>query len=457
MVRQLNRRILLDWRAVLIIFIGSGAIVWHILACRESPMSFSPQGDRLAFVTMEPFGTSDLLLRGTHAYRLMVATKAREVRVVETSTTDMLCAPAFSPDGASLAYLQIPLPTPERLQTLRELESERSAQTQPSAPTWLDQSAVQGTPAPDEALDVVDETLPPISGAMWFLHLQKSLPPVPARLIIRDARTDAVQARIPVQFWMNLDGSSELLNYLLVRPQYSPDGASIYLAAGGVVMAVDVQSHRLRVLAASKASLNSDGPLAPVARLSPDGKYLALLMGDAEPVLAIARTDGSSIAYHRWLKKTSMDGLAWTDKQTIAMLEPKSEAEQWLHFVDTSGTIRRSVQLHMAIAGDQDAARAAELAVSPNGRYLVVAFEKDVYFLRSSGAIVHHWHAEVEGTALVQPTFSPDGKTVAFKLIEDTNSDSGGTRAIVYYTPKGEKMAEVTLPALPAGTTQPVP
>ena len=193
MVRQLNRRILLDWRAVLIIFIGSGAIVWHILACRESPMSFSPQGDRLAFVTMEPFGTSDLLLRGTHAYRLMVATKAREVRVVETSTTDMLCAPAFSPDGASLAYLQIPLPTPERLQTLRELESERSAQTQPSAPTWLDQSAVQGTPAPDEALDVVDETLPPISGAMWFLHLQKSLPPVPARLIIRDARTDAVQ------------------------------------------------------------------------------------------------------------------------------------------------------------------------------------------------------------------------------------------------------------------------
>ena len=43
---------LLDrWKATLFVLAGCGVLLWHLLACVESPMAFSPQGD-LAFTVL---------------------------------------------------------------------------------------------------------------------------------------------------------------------------------------------------------------------------------------------------------------------------------------------------------------------------------------------------------------------------------------------------------------------
>ena len=41
------------WTARLMIVAATGVLLWHVLACVESPMAFSPNGD-LAFTTITP-------------------------------------------------------------------------------------------------------------------------------------------------------------------------------------------------------------------------------------------------------------------------------------------------------------------------------------------------------------------------------------------------------------------
>jgi hypothetical protein len=92
------------WMALLAILIAGGGLLWHILACMESPMAFSPDGKTLAFVTMEPLGDIDKQpLPGEHAFRLMVLTQDRKIRVLEQSVDEMLTAPGFSPTASDCA------------------------------------------------------------------------------------------------------------------------------------------------------------------------------------------------------------------------------------------------------------------------------------------------------------------------------------------------------------------
>ena len=69
MVRRLNRD---GWKALPLVVLAVGGLLWHVLACVESPMASAPNGD-LAFTTMTPYAADNLAcLRGTHTYRLMV-------------------------------------------------------------------------------------------------------------------------------------------------------------------------------------------------------------------------------------------------------------------------------------------------------------------------------------------------------------------------------------------------
>ena len=113
MVRRLNTD---GWKALPLVVLAVGGLVWHVLACVESPMAFSPGGD-LAFVTMDPYAQGDdLVMAGGHTYRLMVLpAAATEVKVLEESSHWMITAPDFSADGRRLAYFRIPLLTPEGL------------------------------------------------------------------------------------------------------------------------------------------------------------------------------------------------------------------------------------------------------------------------------------------------------------------------------------------------------
>jgi hypothetical protein len=97
--------------AGLMVLVAAGTLLWHVLACVESPMAFSPDGKDLAFVTMEPFELKGLHLAGPHCFRLFVLSGGKDLRVIEQTTEAILTAPAYSPDGKQICYLRIPLLT----------------------------------------------------------------------------------------------------------------------------------------------------------------------------------------------------------------------------------------------------------------------------------------------------------------------------------------------------------
>ena len=157
------------WKALPLLVVAIGALVWHLLACMESPMSFSPGGD-LAFTTMEPYRSEDVVLRGAHVYRLMVLpAKATQPKVLEESADWMISAPVFSPDGKRIAYLRIPLLTAEELARIGPVVSTwMKAATQPASTpvpvAWPTMAALgQPSTAPaNPSKDKVEEVvLPP--------------------------------------------------------------------------------------------------------------------------------------------------------------------------------------------------------------------------------------------------------------------------------------------------------
>ena len=103
MVQQMNQPTPKNWKAVLAIIIAGGALLWHIMACTESPMSYSPDGKNLAFVVMEPKADFEDLYKDTATFRLMVCSDNKTIHTVEETSEYILTGPAYSPDGKYLA------------------------------------------------------------------------------------------------------------------------------------------------------------------------------------------------------------------------------------------------------------------------------------------------------------------------------------------------------------------
>src|SRR5262249_22330574 len=119
MVRRLIDNRFRGWKESLAFCVAAGAVAWHIMACVESPMSFSPTGD-LAVVVVDPYPetkrASDVdrfASTGASVNRLMVLTKDKKLSEIERTSTQMLTAPVYSPDGSEFAYLRLPLLTQE--------------------------------------------------------------------------------------------------------------------------------------------------------------------------------------------------------------------------------------------------------------------------------------------------------------------------------------------------------
>lgn len=441
MVRHVSGRAAPAWTAALAIAVAGAGLVWHLLACVESPMAYSPRGDSLAFVTVEPWDPEKLPLAGERAYRLMIL-KGDAIRVVEQTTEYMLTAPAYSPDGRRLCYLRVPMFTREAAERAEETRAPTSRPQGVETFTWPAEAS-QGSAAPPET-DIKDETLPRLEAAAEVLDHQRTAPRVRSALVVRDVESDEILSTTAVDLPLPAEDKCWALVYAILHPRYSPDGKWVYVCDGYTVLVVDPADGAIRMVAAP----------ALAAALSPDGTMLATL---SEHSVALTSTDGQRATYLRWNKSASYFGLAWRDKNTLAVLEPKGEGETaWLHLVERDGTLRRSFKFVGPTAGAHGDDGAAQLAVAPNGSHYVVAFEQEVLFLTGKGRVLRQ--VPSDKYRLAQPTFSPDSKRVAFKRLEEgSDAAPGYTRAaaIVFFTPDGRELSDIPIPPVPAGTTRP--
>lgn len=441
MVRHVSGRAAPAWTAALAIAVAGAGLVWHLLACVESPMAYSPSGDSLAFVTVEPWDPEKLPLAGERAYRLMIL-KGDTIRVVEQTTEYMLTAPAYSPDGRRLCYLRIPMFTRE---AAARAEEARAATSQPHGENTFIWPALarEGSLVPPD-VEIKDETLPRLEAVGEVLDRQRTAPRVRAALVVRDAESDQTLSTVAVNLPLPAEDKHWALAYAILHPRYSPDGRWVYLCDGYTVLAVDPTKGATRLVAAPTLG----------AALSPDGALLATV---SEHGLALIGTDGQKATYLRWDKSGSYLGLVWRDKNTLVVLEPKGEGETaWLHLVERDGTLRRSFKFVGPTAGAHGDDGAAQLAVAPNGSHYVVAFEQEVLFLTGKGRVLRQ--VPSDKYRLAQPTFSPDSKRVAFKRLEEgSDAAPGYTRAaaIVFFTPDGRELSDIPIPPVPAGTTRP--
>ena len=128
-------------------------------------------------------------------------------------------------------------------------------------------------------------------------------------------------------------------------------------------------------------------------------------------------------------------------------------------FMRADGTILPSPRILLPAKGDDD--KFGELAISNNGRHIIVAFPHEVYFLDGNGRIVNRIDLADKATSrpgvercLAQPTFSPDSHRVAFKSLVGGH-DANRADAIVFLSPDGKELSRVAVPTIRPGTTRP--
>ncbi len=458
MVRTVTQRSKLGWKAVGAVVLASAVVLWHILACVESPMSFSPTGD-LAFTVMDPYDLKNLS-RGEKTYRLLVLGKDGELRELERTSTHMLTGPGYSRDGARLAYLRIALPTKADLDRaaafMRLVALERERKREPGG---------QGMPADKDQLkidtqwmflaphDTIDRAPRPVHESAIAVDLspegKKAIEKlgrrgvvIPAEVIVRDAASGAVMTKVTVDSAVEKDADvSYVYTYLLSRPEFLPDGRQIFAYVFPFGIVASVPEDKLQLF-----SYGWPGPL------SPDGRQLASLSVDDPQSVKLSATDGSQAIQVPLPGKASPSGLAWIDNQTLAVLEKIESGDKgprlWTYSADDALLESRT----LAPVGKHHGDNLGELAASPDGRYLVVSAGNIVQFTDRSGRLLATWQSDQN--FLVQPTFTPDSKRVAFKLV---SSKAKRAVAIVFFSMDGRQLSRVPIPlieASPVGETK---
>jgi len=435
------------WKALLATVVISGGLLWHILACLESPMAFSPDGKQLAFVTMEPSGADkDLAIAGAHCYRLMVLRDFKKIEVIEQTTDHMLTAPAWSPDGKRICYLRIPLMTREELKKFKKTIKKRSKAFdrigtlgQVSWPTSRPASSPATKPGPQLVSKTEDRLLPSLHMSQSLYKSVISRPWPPTQVVVRDGRTFEIVSTKTVQLPLGIGddevGNDLMMAYGLTNPQYGPNGKWVYLCAGGMAIALDPTSGERRFLAAP----------AMVGSLSPDGKTLATLGGKA---IAFIRTDGNLAVYRRLTELLSLQ-LFWKDNQTVAALAAREDGDPEVWFVRRDGTNAGSIALK--VPDDRDKDSLLGLAFARDGKHIVLCYSNGALFLDAAGKILKQVRTK-DKQFLFKPVFAPDSRHVAMKLVVEEDHGKGRVKEIVVFTPEGKEVARVKVPKIKPGT-----
>ena len=450
MVRTVTQGSRLGWKSVGAVVLASVVVLWHILACVESPMSFSPTGD-LAFTVMDPYDLKNLF-RGQKTYRLLVLGKDGKLRELERTSTHMLTGPGYSGDGKRLAYLRIALPTKadvERAEAFMHLVAwerarkreaaevdEPATDDQPKIDTQWMYLAPPGTidraPRPVHESAIATELSPKGREAIEKLGHRGVV--IPAELVVRDAASGAVTTKVAVDSAVASlkNDNAYLFAYLLDRAQFLPDGKRVAAYLFPFSFVTDVSEGKLQLFSYGWPGL-----------LSPDGRQLASLSVDNPPSVQLSATDGSRTINVKLPGNASPSGLAWIDDRTLAVLEKTKSGDNgprlWIYTAE--GVLLETSTL--ATVGKRDNENSGELAASPDGRYLVASVGSSVQFLDRSGQVLATWQSEQN--VLVQPTFTPDSKRVAFKLV---SAKAKRAVAIVFFSPQGRQLSRVPIPLL---------
>jgi hypothetical protein len=454
-----------SWMAILAIVIAGGGLLWHILACVESPMAFSPDGKTLAFVTMEPLGDLKEQPRpGEHAFRLMTVSQDRKVRVLEESVNDMLTAPGFSPDGRRLCYVRVPLRSASQLAAVEETarryeqaldQAARAAASAPSQDSPGPASVPAERPLASQPSPVEDMSLPPVERIEKYLSKARMLEPLICTVVERDLTTGRVVSTTPLAATVFPD----MVRYIygLARPQYTHKADRIFIT-------LFEQSYMLESTSGKTALVATN---AAAGALSPDGQTLAILCEDA---IQLWSTDGQRSIYFRY-EEVSLNGLAWIDAQTLGVLTAKTQSPQGaatqsqpastqpttsllIQRFRTDGSILEPIRILVPEGSYAKETATGDLAISPDGRHIVVAYGKDVFFATSTGRVLKHVHNE-EKVALIQPAFAPDSRRVALKQIAEEPDEVNRVTDIVFFSPDGQEQYRVPVPPIQPGTTRP--
>ncbi|MCY2931272.1 MAG: hypothetical protein NTV86_17655 [Planctomycetota bacterium] len=449
--------------AGLMVLVGAGALLWHVLACVESPMAFSPDGKNLAFVTMEPFELKGTHLAGPHCFRLFVASGGKDLREIEQSTDAMLTAPAYSPDGKQICYLRIPLLTEEQARLRAQEEQARRA-------AWNAANLPTSRPGADNDQWRETKKLPAVPDVGRTAEALRSLAitgQTPAELVLRNAAdyslVKAVRIDLPapnVPGRKNEDGGW-LDPYVHIRPVYSADGQWIYLCVGKVLLALNPETMVRQVLAAP-----ADQPA-----LTPDRRRLAYVDGQDGSLVALVQTDGTKATYVRWPGRGVVQPVAWCDNETLALagqtpeppsVQTRASAHEKrlesisIFFMRSDGTLLSDRRIDLPPAKEAP----KDMTISPDGRHAAACFPERLVFLDSGGKLLGEAHVppgeprkDELPNAFAQPTFAPDGKSLAVKLM--TNDGAYRTTAVVFFSPEGKELSRVAIPRIAAGTTRP--
>ncbi len=213
------------------------------------------------------------------------------------------------------------------------------------------------------------------------------------------------------------------------------------------------------------ASRTAGGAPAAVAAMSSDGKKIATLQYKA---ISFIDPDGQLAVYRRWTKEASLSGLTWVDDQTVALLSHESKGHGQervtsavLSTIRSDGTVVSSREL--GIAPGSGSTSTGELAVSPDGQHIVISYGDEVHFLDGAGKVIASATTKDAAATqpadknwlLVQPTFTPDSKRVAFKRMLAKGDVTPRTAEIVFFSPEGKELSSVAIPAIEPGTTRP--
>ncbi|MBN1764098.1 MAG: PD40 domain-containing protein [Sedimentisphaerales bacterium] len=448
MVRQMNQPSKKNWKAVLAIIVAGGALLWHILACTESPMSFSPDGKNLAFVVMEPKPDMDELYKGSATFRLMICSDNKTLYTVEETTEHILSGPAYSPDGKYLCYLRLPLLSKEEINARKEHFKEldqKLEEIEKSAQQDLPKSPADNTTDTSESQKSTDLTIPPAETIYESIKSLILATPFPAELVVRDPQNYNILATIRITLPVLEDSNTELYyNHLVMKPQFSPDSQWIYLPANNMIQAVNPETREVCILAAP-AGMVADKLMITVAALSPDGKKFAVLYGSEEPAtIAFYQTNGQTSLYQKIDFKVSLSGMAWKDNETLTLLSSgDNDSEIILYFMKTNGVLSDPLQIQLPQLTKEQKDEYIQLALAPNRDYMVITFVKDVFFLTGDGKLIKH-HSIKDETRLTQAAFTPDSRQVAFKSVNEENISY--VKSIMFFSNQGEEISKVDIP-----------
>ena len=418
-----------------------------LCGCLESAMSYSPDGKHLAMVVRHQVRDPGREVRGAAAYRLMILTERKTLRLLERTDRHMLSGPAYSPDGRRLCYLRVPLPTAAeaaKAQKAAEARVKHLAKlATDDADAW---TLAMANPrdgvdwAAEKPLEVTDLTLPGVIATGQMLNDRVVAPLVRAELVVRDAAGGRILSTTPVR----VPFSGNITDYHTTAVRYGPKGKWIFLAGAHTVRRVHPLLQQVHVLAAHGS----------VWGLSPDGGTLAVAAGEAIGLIA---TDGSRSVYVRCPPGSVLSSVAWAGNDRLAVLcipdeDEEEDASPALHWFDKGG--KRLKTIALPAADDEAPARVAgKLAASPDGKHLVATFGGDTCFLDRTGKVL----GRVQGKKkmLLSPTFRPDSKIVAMKRVEVVDDRFVRPLDIAFFSPDGKELASKDIPPAETATTGP--